>query len=98
MFLALLLPAGRDADRGRVRLVRTARYGALATAVTWTLALPLTAMYQFGGGPGILTDGDTWTTLAIPAYAVSATVVLGIGCAAWLIRDGRRAGLALSSP
>ena len=92
VFLALILPAGRGTERARARLVRAARYGALATAATWILNLPLTAWYQFGGGPGILADADIRAALATPVYAVSAAVVLGTALAVWLIRDGRRGG------
>lgn len=84
VFLALLLPPARDADRSRARITRVMRWSAAVTVVSWMLAVPFTAMYQFGGGLEILADGDTWAAVAAAEYAVSATVVLGTILAATL--------------
>lgn len=89
-FLVLFLPADRLADRGRARLVRTARGGAVATVAAWSVALPLTVMYQFGGGPAALASGATWAALAPREYAVTGAVVLGVLAAMRLLGDGRR--------
>lgn len=91
-FALLVLPAGsatdRPAPRGRRRLVLTARVGAAVAALAWLAAVPLSALYQLGGGAGSLTDGATWGALPLSEYAVLAAVALGVPLAVGLLGDG----------
>lgn len=100
-FALVLLPAGSPAPHGRRRLVRTARVAAGVAALAWTAAVPLSAVYQLGGGAGSLADGATWGALPVSEYVVLAAVVLGAPLAAGLLADGtpdrRRATLSLAA-
>ncbi|WP_262347554.1 copper resistance CopC/CopD family protein [Nocardioides dongxiaopingii] len=87
-FVVVLLPRTNLADRSRGWLVRTARVGAVATAVAWLIGLPLTAMYLLGGDTGSLTRGSTWAILSTTEYAVTTVVVLGVGLGAVLLGAG----------
>lgn len=88
-FTVLFLPVGQVADRARHRLVTVARAGAGVAAVAWLLALPLSAVYQFGAGASALTDGATWSALATIEYVVTAVVVGGVIGSAWLLGRDR---------
>jgi copper transport protein len=87
-FAVLLLPASDLARSGRRRVVVAARAAAACAGVAWLLALPLTAMYQLGGGADALVKGSTWSALPSVQYVVTALVVLGIVGAAALLGDG----------
>ena len=51
-----------------------ARAAATGAGVAWLLALPLTAMYQLGGGTDSLVKGSTWSALPSVQYVVTALV------------------------
>lgn len=89
-FAVLFVPAGSLTDRSRRRLVTTARAGAGVAAVAWVSGLPLTAVYQLGGGADALTVGSTWSSLPVTEYAVAGAVVAGLAVAVGLPR-GRMA-------
>jgi copper transport protein len=98
-FALLVLPAGSPAAQGRRRLVRTARVAAAVAALAWLAAVPLSAVYQLGGGAGSLADGATWSALPLSEYAVLVAVAIGAPLAAGLLGDGSpgraRAAVAL---
>ena len=107
-FVVVCAPAALS-PRGRRRLVVGARVGAAAAVGAWLLGLPLTAVYQLGGGLGSLTDAGTWSTLPATEYVVAAVVVLGVVGAAVLLGAGTpdrgrgrlallAAGLAVAAP
>ncbi len=88
-FAVLFLPTGSASDRARCRLVTGARVGAVTTVVAWLAGLPLTAMYQLGGGAGSLTRSATWSTLPPTEYAVTGAVVAGVAVAVVLLGRGQ---------
>jgi len=75
-FTLLVLPAG-VAGRARSRLVVGARASAALAAVAWLAAVPVVAVYQLGGGRGLLGKGTTWSAVARTEYAVAVVVALG---------------------
>lgn len=87
-FAVVLLPASDLARSGRRRVVGAARAAATCTGFAWLLALPLTAMYQLGGGADTLVKGSTWSALPSVQYVVTALVVLGVVGAVVLLGDG----------
>ncbi|GAA4746614.1 hypothetical protein GCM10023350_34220 [Nocardioides endophyticus] len=87
-FAVVLLPASDLARSGRRRVVGAARAAAVCAGFAWLLALPLTAMYQLGGGADALVKGSTWSALPSVQYAVTALVVLGVVGAVVLLGDG----------
>jgi copper transport protein len=87
-FAVVLLPASDLARSGRRRVVGAARAAATCTGFAWLLALPLTAMYQLGGGADTLVKGSTWSALPWVQYVVTALVVLGVVGAVVLLGDG----------
>ena len=101
MFTVVVLPNAPSAVRARRRLVRTARVAAPISAVVWLLALPLTALYQFGGDARSLLESTAWSTLTGTEYGVAAAVVLGLTLSVALLGDGapgrRRALAALAA-
>ncbi|MEU0561431.1 copper resistance protein CopC [Dactylosporangium sp. NPDC006015] len=88
VFAAMFLPTGPGVDRPRRRLVVTARTAAAVAAVAWLAALPITAVYLLGGGPALLTEGSTWTSLPPVEYAVAAAVAGGLALAVVLLGPG----------
>ncbi|PUA82758.1 CopD family protein [Nocardioides currus] len=90
-FLMLFLPAGRDADVRR-RPLRVVRVAAVAAAVAWLVALPLSAMYLLDAGAGSLARGSTWGSLPTSEYAVPVAVVAGLTLALTLLGRGETVG------
>ncbi len=88
MFAALFLPTGPEADRPRRRSAAAARTAAAVAAVAWLAVLPITALYRLGGGPGLLTQGPTWSSLPPAEYAVAAAVAVGSVLAVALLSSG----------
>jgi copper transport protein len=86
VFAAMFLPP--NVDLPRRRLVTSARAAAALAAVAWLAALPITAVYLLGGGPGLLTQGSTWSSLPLTEYAVTAAVVIGLAIAVALLGPG----------
>ncbi len=85
-FAVLLLPAETDLlGRGWRRLRLMARVGALVAAVSWLLALPLTARYLRGGGS--LLDSRTWGALPGEELALTGVTVALVVGAAWLLGE-----------
>nr|WP_227466835.1 CopD family protein [Nocardioides lijunqiniae] len=84
--LLLLTPAVPSSARRR--LVRVARVAAAAAALGWLAGLPLTAVYQLGGGLGSLREAATWSALPAAEYGVTAAVVLGSVAAVVLLGGG----------
>jgi copper transport protein len=82
IFTALFLPAGQGSEHRRPATV--IRAAAALAIVAWLAALPITAVYLLGGGPGLLTRGPTWSSLPLTEYAVVAVVVGGLAAAAGL--------------
>ncbi|MEU4363508.1 copper resistance protein CopC [Promicromonospora sp. NPDC023987] len=80
-FSVLLLPRDRGADRSRTRLRPVARVAAGVAALGWLLAVPLVALYQLGLPASAITDGSTWSSLALAEYIVPAAVVAGLALA-----------------
>ena len=66
-FALLVVPAGELTGRVRSRLVSVARAAAVATVVAWLLGLPLTVLYQLGGGVGSLARSSTWPACRRPS-------------------------------
>ncbi len=85
VFTAVFLPAGPGADRPRRRLAAVARAAAAVAAGAWLAALPITAVYLVGGGPALLTQGATWSSLPLTEYAVAAAVAAGLALASALL-------------
>lgn len=83
------------------RVVRLARASAGLAALSWGVALPLTATYQLGTDLGALGSLDTWRVLPVEVYAVAVVVAGGLGAAVGLLGDhavvGRRAAAALGA-
>ncbi len=105
-FAVVLLPLGSGADGPRRRVLAWAFRLAVLASVVWLVQVPLTAGYQYGGGP---TDVGSWGALAPREYVVPAAVVVGLLGAAVLAaraRPGRDHGrvalglllLALAAP
>ncbi|MEU8001909.1 copper resistance protein CopC [Catellatospora sp. NPDC049111] len=84
VFAALFLPAD-GVDRPRRRLAALARTAAAVAATAWLATLPITAVYLLGGGPALLGEAATWSSLPPTEYAVAATVVGGLALAAALL-------------
>lgn len=95
-FLVLVLPAGEEGARRR--LVGIARAVAGATAVAWLVALPLTSVYQLGGGLGSVLDGATWAQPSATEYVVTAAVVLGVLAAVGLAGSDAPVALVAAVP
>jgi copper transport protein len=99
-FALLVVPAGELTGQVRSRLVAVARGTAVATVVAWLVGLPLTTLYQLGGGAGSLVRSSTWAGVPTTEYVVTVAVVLGtlVGVAllgrGTLGRPGRLAALA----
>lgn len=87
-FAVLLLPGDELARAGRRRVVTAVRAATTCAGLAWLLALPLTAMYQLGGGADTLAKGSTWSALSSTQYVVTALVVLGLVGAVTLLGDG----------
>ncbi|MEV6301248.1 copper resistance protein CopC [Actinoplanes sp. NPDC051861] len=87
-FTAFFLPAGAGSGRPRRRLATALRATAAVAAAAWIIAVPITAVYLLGGGPGLLTQGPTWSSLPPSEYLVAAAVTAGLASAAVLL--GRR--------
>ncbi|MEV0585342.1 copper resistance protein CopC [Nonomuraea sp. NPDC050310] len=87
-FAAMFLPAASYADRPRRRVTVSARAAAAVAAGAWLTALPITAVYQLGGGPGLLLEGVTWASLPLTEYAVATTVAGGLALAVALLGHG----------
>jgi copper transport protein len=81
MFAALFLPVGPVTGNARRRTSGLARAAAAVAAVAWLAALPLTAVYLLGGGPGLLTEAATWSSLPPTEYVVTALIVVGLAVA-----------------
>ncbi|MFD0591957.1 CopD family protein [Catellatospora coxensis] len=90
-FAALFLPADPGADRPRRRIAALARAAGAAAAVAWLAALPITAVYLLGGGPSLLSQGATWSSLPLTEYAVTGAVVGGLALAVTLLSTGSAA-------
>ncbi|MBB5869661.1 copper transport protein [Allocatelliglobosispora scoriae] len=88
-FAALFLPADPDIDRPRRRLATAMRAAAAVAAGAWLAALPITAVYLLGGGPSLLSQGATWSSVPPTEYAVTAAVVGGLVLAVVLLGPGR---------
>lgn len=88
LFTLVVFPATPSAGPARRRLVRTARVAAPITAVVWLLELPLTALYQTGGGPGSVFGAAAWTALTATEYGVTVGVVLGVAATVALMGHG----------
>ncbi len=86
-FTLLFLPASHLADRARHRLVNAARTAAIAAAVAWLAALPLTVVYQVGDVSS-LTRSAAWTALPRTEYGVTAAVMVGVALAVGLLGRG----------
>ncbi|GIE30473.1 transport integral membrane protein [Actinoplanes italicus] len=84
VFTAVFLPAGPGTGRARHRAATLTRAAVALAAVAWTAALPITAVYLLGGGPELLGEGSTWSSLPPAEYAVVAVVVAGLAAAAGL--------------
>ncbi|KQY47619.1 FixH family protein [Cellulomonas sp. Root137] len=84
-FALLVVPAGELTGRVRSRLVSVARAAAVATVVAWLLGLPLTVLYQLGGGVGSLVRSSTWAGVPTTEYVVTAAVVVGTGVGVGLL-------------
>lgn len=82
---ALFLPADPGTDRPRRRLAAFARAAAAVAAAAWLAALPITAIYLLGGGPTLLSQGATWSSLPLTEYAVAAAVVGALALAVALL-------------
>lgn len=87
-FAAMFLPTGPWVDRLRRRLTAAARAAAAIAAGAWLAALPITAVYLLGGGPSLLGQGPTWSSLPLTEYAVAAAVVGGSVLAVALLSLG----------
>ncbi|WP_240617436.1 copper resistance protein CopC [Nocardioides speluncae] len=87
-FTVLFLPASHLANKSRRRLVVAARGGAVAAVLAWLLGVPLTAMYQLGGGLGVLAERTTWSTLAVMEYVTAGVVAGGVVASVVLLGDG----------
>lgn len=100
-FLVLFLGPHQPSPAVRRRVVRLAAASAALAALSWMVALPLTATYQLGSGLGALGSLDTWRVLPVEVYAVAVVVAGGLGAAAGLLGDhgvaGRRAAGALGA-
>lgn len=97
VFALLFLPRHKDAGTARHRVVTAARVAAVVAAIAWLVGLPLTVIYQVGGGAGALGDGSAWSALSVTEYAVPAAVVAGLALAVGLLGSdvpprGRAAG------
>ncbi|MET7422548.1 copper resistance protein CopC [Dactylosporangium sp. NPDC005555] len=87
-FAATFLPTDASLDRPRRRLAASARTAAVVAAGAWLAVLPITAVYLLGGGPGLLTQGATWSSLPPTEYAVAAAVAGGLALAVALLGPG----------
>lgn len=87
-FAAMFLPTDPHLDRPRRRLAAIARTAAAVAAAAWLAALPITAVYLLGGGPTLLDQSATWSSLPMTEYAVTATVVGGLALAVALLSPG----------
>lgn len=87
-FAARFLPTGPSFDRPRRRLAASTRAAAVVAAGAWLAALPITAVYLLGGGPGLLSQGATWSSLPLTEYVVAAAVVGGLALAVALLSPG----------
>lgn len=85
-FAVLLLPLGSGADPPRTRVLALARRCAVLAALVWIAQVPLTAGYQFGGGP---TDVGSWDSLSPAEYVVPAAVAFGLSASAVLAARAR---------
>ncbi|MBG0566687.1 copper resistance protein CopC [Actinoplanes sp. NEAU-A11] len=88
-FAAVFLPASPWADRLRRRLAAVTRTVTAVAAAAWLAALPITAIYLLGGGPSLLAQGPTWSSLPLTEYAVAAAVIGGMVLAVALLSLGR---------
>ncbi|WP_144127056.1 copper resistance CopC/CopD family protein [Catellatospora sichuanensis] len=87
-FAAMFLPTDPGADHPRRRTAAFARAAAAVAAAAWLAALPITAAYLLGGGPALLKQGATWSSLPLTEYAVAAAVVAGLALALALLSPG----------
>ncbi|BEL06382.1 copper resistance protein CopC [Actinoplanes sichuanensis] len=92
VFIAVLLPADQRPGSGRLSLAL--RTTAAVAAGAWIIAVPITAIYLLGGGPGLLTRADTWSSLPPAEWVVAATVAGGLAAAVALLRRRRPAPTA----
>jgi copper transport protein len=92
IFTAMFLPGS---ERGR--LTALTRAAAALAAAAWLAALPITAVYLLGGGPGLLTRGPTWSSLPLTEYAVAAVVVGGLAMAVGLGERQRRVAATIAA-
>ncbi|MGX6603255.1 copper resistance CopC/CopD family protein [Micromonosporaceae bacterium Da 78-11] len=88
LFAAMFLPDGPLAARPRRRSAAVARTAAAVAAVAWLVMVPITLPYLLGGGPGLLSQGSTWSSLPLIEYAVTAAVVGGSALAVALLGSG----------
>jgi copper transport protein len=72
------------------RLTGTLRTTAAVAAGAWIVAVPITAVYLLGGGPSLLTQGTTWSSLPPTEYVVAAAVAGGLLSAVVLLGRQRR--------
>lgn len=87
-FAAMFLPADPGTDQPRRRIATAARAAAAVAVAAWLAALPITAVYLLGGGPALLSQGATWSSLPPTEYAVAAAVVGGLAPAVALLSPG----------
>jgi copper transport protein len=92
IFTAMFLPGSE-----RSRLTALTRAAAALAAAAWLAALPITAVYLLGGGPGLLTRGPTWSSLPLTEYAVAAVVVGGLAMAVGLGGRQRRVAATIAA-
>lgn len=81
-FSVLFLPRDRVADPARARLRPVARVAAGVAVLGWGAAVPLVALYQLGLPASAVTEGSTWSALALAEYAVPAVVAAGLALTA----------------
>jgi copper transport protein len=73
IFAAMFRPGAAPGSR----LVIAKRAAAAVTVAAWLAVLPITAIYLLGGGPDLLGQGSTWSSLPLTDYVVSALVIGG---------------------
>ncbi|HET6560472.1 MAG TPA: copper resistance protein CopC, partial [Marmoricola sp.] len=88
VFVVLLLPAAEGLEPLRRKVIRVVRLSAVVAAVAAVLLVPVGVVYQQGLDVGGLGTSGPWTAYNSLEGTLAALVLLGLGTAAWWLRDG----------